>query len=108
MRARTLTSMLLSTALVLSVNGIASAAPGPSDTNRASNLPESSQRSLIHNYNSLSFKTTIPGVSEVAEVYYADTCYTFAGPTCRMRDLVWEGAPCRCYFTDGWLAGQAW
>lgn len=109
MFARTITSFFFATTLALSLHSGASGASlkAPNST-AASEIPSSLQPLSKLEQRSLSFKETLPGLPEVARAQYADTCYTFAGPTCPMRVLVPEGAPCTCYFSGGALAGQAW
>jgi hypothetical protein len=109
MSVRTLVHCLMSTSLVLSFNCVAFAASAPPDVSRASEMAASSKSIPDGELKvRMDVRKTLPGLPLLAEAYYADTCYTFAGPTCPMLVLVPEGAPCTCIFPAGRLSGQAW
>jgi hypothetical protein len=87
MSIRTITPLLVAAALALSVS-IASAASFPIEPPIAAAIPWSSQRALSLALEPPAFQTTLPGLPNVVQLYYATTCYTFAGPICPMRVLV--------------------
>jgi len=53
-------------------------------------------------------KAGLPANRLTAQVQYATTCYTYAGPTCPMTVLVPSGSPCTCYYPTYWLNGVAY
>ena len=42
-----------------------------------------------------------------AQIIYASSCATFAGPVCPLRVLLPVGAPCACYYPNATLPGVA-